>query len=277
MRETNQSVIPCTVAVLTHNSASTLVRALESVKDFAEIIVCDGSSTDSTRAIAQSYGAHILEQNRQFLDERGRIINFSGVRNQAFKAATQPWFFYVDSDEYISVELANAIRAIAQSQTEGIYKLFRRYVRPDGRVVDCATTYPNPSVRLCAKVSSNGFIKTVHERLEPKPGVIVKEITGTLFVPVGGRSGPGKEKGNRYVTIEVDRMVAGGKPFAMLFSYVAFRHVAISIKYAIRLMRILLLCRGVRMPLVIELERHRYHAQLIISLWKARTRFRTYL
>ncbi|MBI2603994.1 MAG: glycosyltransferase, partial [Candidatus Harrisonbacteria bacterium] len=54
--------IPCSVGVLTLNSAKTLARCLESFKDFAEIIVCDGNSTDDTVAIAKKYGAKVVKQ-----------------------------------------------------------------------------------------------------------------------------------------------------------------------------------------------------------------------
>ena len=40
--------IPCTVGIITHNNEATIERALESVKEFAEIIVCDGASTEKT-------------------------------------------------------------------------------------------------------------------------------------------------------------------------------------------------------------------------------------
>ena len=53
--------IPCTVGILTKNSGKTLKRALESVKDCAEIIISDGGSTDSTIIIAEKYADHIAK------------------------------------------------------------------------------------------------------------------------------------------------------------------------------------------------------------------------
>lgn len=274
MNNSSEEKILCTVSILTHNNAGTLARALESVKNFADILICDGGSTDETLAIAHRYGARVMTQEKQFLDEEGRIINFSGIRNQALEASMQPWFFYLDSDEYISDALAEEIRNITRSGTEGVYVLYRKYVLPDGRKVDCATTYPNPSVRLFAKASVKEFIKVVHERISPNPGITVVPLKGALYVPIGGSSGPGKKKGNRYIDLEVGRMANSGSSFWKIFFRVAFWHSMISIRYLGRLAKIFLFCRGVRMPLSIELERHRYHVRLIAVLWGNRKKFK---
>lgn len=265
--------IRCTVLILTRNSASTLARALESVKDFSDILVCDGSSTDGTLEIARKYGARIVPQKSAFLDLEGRIKDYSGVRNCALEEAREAWRFFVDSDEYISQALAEEIRGITKSRSEGVFRLFRRYVLPDGREVVCATTYPNPSVRLWHRDSVQGFIKMVHERIRPNAGVKIEDLKGALYVPVGGGSGPGKKKGNRYIELEVAQMITSGKSFSRLFFYVVFWHAQVSIRYALRLVCIRIFCRGVRMPLAIELERHRYHLRLVGDMWRKRKLF----
>ena len=86
------NMIPCTVGILTKNSGLSLRRTLESVKDFLEIIICDGGSTDDTIAIAREYGARIVPQNKEFLDTDGYIQDFSAVRNQTLAAATFDWY-----------------------------------------------------------------------------------------------------------------------------------------------------------------------------------------
>jgi glycosyltransferase involved in cell wall biosynthesis len=49
--------IRCSVGILTYNSGKNLRRALESVKNFSNIIIADGGSTDDTLQIAAEYGA----------------------------------------------------------------------------------------------------------------------------------------------------------------------------------------------------------------------------
>ena len=54
--------IACTVEILTWNSEKTLKACLESVKDFDDIIILDGNSTDKTLEIANNYRARIIKQ-----------------------------------------------------------------------------------------------------------------------------------------------------------------------------------------------------------------------
>lgn len=274
MNEADKAKIPCSVLILSFNNEATIERALQSVADFDEVIVCDGGSTDATRDIAARYGARLMDQPLEYKDVDGRIKDFSGVRNHVYRQIRNPWFLFVDSDEYLSTELRDEIRAITRTEQEGVYTLFRTYVLPDGRPVDCATTYPNPSVRFCATRSSDGFVKPIHERIEPHAGAPLRILKGTLYVPIGGVSGPGRAKGDRYIAIEVSRAVLGGQPFWRVFMRVLVRHVLVSFRYALRHIRILLFCRGVRMPFAVEWERHVYHARLIHAFWSRRKEFK---
>src|SRR5690606_33501569 len=91
---------------LTYNSADTLAEALESVKDFGEILISDGGSSDATLEIARRYGCRVMSQS----NPGHPIRNFSFERNRMVEAATYDWFFYIDSDERASPELIEAIR-----------------------------------------------------------------------------------------------------------------------------------------------------------------------
>ena len=51
--------IKCSVPLLTLNSEKTLARCFESVKDFEDILIVDGNSTDTTHDIAKKFGIPI--------------------------------------------------------------------------------------------------------------------------------------------------------------------------------------------------------------------------
>ena len=262
--------IPCTVSILTRNSATTLARCLESVKEFSDVLISDGGSTDATLEIARRFGARVIRQDPRFLSGEGRIEDYAAVRDQALGEAKEAWFFFLDSDEYVSTELVAEIRCITSSKPAGVFILYRKYVLQDGRVVDCSTTYPNPSMRLFARAAVKGFRKRIHEVIVPKEGVVPQSVKGDLYVPLDGDIEFWRTKRDRYIALEVKRLTSGTRAFWPLIIKVLFRHAAISAHYALRHIRILLFCRGVKMPFAHEIERHRYHLRLVVALWRAR-------
>lgn len=250
--------IPVTVAILTHNSAATLTRALESVKDFAEIIVCDGQSTDETLAIARAFGARVLRQGTQFLADNGRIQNFSGVRNQTLAAATNEWFFFLDSDEYIGSDLAGEIFEKTRGEPAA-YWIPRKYVYR-GAVVDCSVTYPSQQMRFFHTSVARGFIKKVHEKIELHSGIVPRWLTWPMFVPVPDTVEECVAKWRGYLAIERTLRM----PIS-LWQWIlgALKDAGIAALYLARLLRIIVLCRGTRLPISYELARVWYQWELI--------------
>lgn len=158
--------IPCTVGILTFNSAETLPRALESIKDFEEIIICDGGSTDATISIAKECGCKVINQDKQAKNANNTIRDFSMVRNQCLNDATFDWFLYIDSDEEASPELVDEIRYIVGAPLDKyIYKIpIRIFI--GGYMVKYSSNYPGYQTRFFNKKSGARFVKPVHERIE---------------------------------------------------------------------------------------------------------------
>jgi len=265
----NKPTISCTIGMLTKNSGATLGRALESVKNFSDIVICDGGSTDDTLNIAKKYGARIIEQDPKYLDSQGRISDFAAVRNQTLAIAKERWFFFLDSDEYISEELEVEIRRVTTERDSGVFTLYRRYMY-EGEEIMCSTTYPNPNRRLFAVTSVTGFIKKVDERIAFKKEVVPEDIRGALYVPVDGTQGPSPSKTGYYVNLHLEQIKVSNKPFYKDFLTTLYRNSAVSALFFLRLIRIYLFCRGKKMPLRIELNRHVYHLRFIIAMWRRR-------
>lgn len=158
--------IKATVGILTFNSEKTLPRALESVKDFAEIVICDGGSTDATLSVAERYGCTIVNQDKQAKNVDNTIRDFSMVRNQCLGAASFDWFLYIDSDETASPEMVDEIRRITESPLKNyVYKIPIRIFIGD-HMIKYSSNYPGYQTRFFNKKSDAHFIKTVHERIE---------------------------------------------------------------------------------------------------------------
>lgn len=155
--------IRCTVGILTYNSDDSLERCLASVEGFAEIIIADGGSTDGTLAIASRYGCRIIEQSRQGMP----IESFALEKNRLFDAATNDWFFCLDSDEFMSPELKEEIRLVcARPEPEHYaYRVPWRTTSPDGSMVyrPFKTYY---QYRFFNKQSGGRFVRKIHERVE---------------------------------------------------------------------------------------------------------------
>ncbi len=106
-------MIPCSVYIVTLNCGAWLQETLESVKDFAEVIILDSGSTDNTYAIAQSFpNTHISHQDWQ---------GYAGQKSLALAQCLQDWVLNLDGDEVLSAELKTEIeRTIQDNQIDAL-------------------------------------------------------------------------------------------------------------------------------------------------------------
>lgn len=262
--------ISCSVEILTRNSAATLERCLDSIKDFSEIIVLDGNSTDKTLNIAREYGAKIYKQYET--DEPDvRIADFSEVRNKGLRLAQYDWFMFIDSDEYLSPEAVQEIRAIVGSshpsapnergspagggRTARAFWQPRKYVL-NGKVIQCATTYPNKQIRFFWRGAATGFVKSIHERIDLEAGVRVGTLHGVEYVPLGSLHEM-DQKWRRYRELEVSRY-RDARPKKLL--RLVFWHSLILLRVFSRYARNLFFCRGKKLPFRYEFIRHKHTA-----------------
>ncbi|MBI4134789.1 MAG: glycosyltransferase [Candidatus Sungbacteria bacterium] len=164
--------IPASVQILTRNSAATLRRALQSARDFSEIVVCDGGSTDDTYIIAEQYDARIVRQDPSCLHQDGSIKDFSCVRNSAAAESSHDWILYIDSDESVPPELLAEIRDFFRAGRHEVYGGMRvpAAIIADGRRVRYSSNYPGYQVRFFNRIAGK-FQKPVHERFFANSGM----------------------------------------------------------------------------------------------------------
>lgn len=257
--------IPATLTILTKNSGQTLEKALESAKDFEDIVICDGGSSDNTLDIAQRFGANVISQNPAFLED-GKIFDYAGVRNQTYDAAKYNWIFWLDSDEYASDVLIKRIQNIIEERGadgQGAFWVNRKYVI-DGTIIDCAATYPNRQMRFFAKSSTEHFVKRVHERIKLRPGVQPEFIKEVMYLPFE----PDIEAIRRKWDYQIAVAAAQAAPLTLVkFLFGLFDTVKVSLLWFSRLAYNSLFCSGTKMPFKFEMERHRFHLKLMEALW----------
>ncbi len=261
------SKILCTVGILTFNSEKYIRRALESVKDFDDILICDGGSTDSTIAIAREYGARVIEQDVQFKNANGSLRDYSGVRNQCLDHANHSWFLYIDSDEAASPLLVEEIRTETMADSTNIaYRIPERMILADVMILH-SSNYPGYQYRLLRADKETTFKKTVHERPFFKD---VHPCIGTLTGPwyVFWTTSEINTYGSRvrkYIELESER----AKEMSVAHYLVSFvpRNIKFMAGIGLRTLRNRI-CYPAHtcMPLSIEVGRIRYHLDLMTSI-----------
>jgi glycosyltransferase involved in cell wall biosynthesis len=115
-------VLPVTVIVPARNEARNLPRCLDSLRGVGEVYVVDSQSTDETRAIAESFGARVV----QFHYPGG----WPKKRQWAMESLpiAYDWIFLLDADEVVTPELVSEIReAIQNPQIVGYHICLQMY------------------------------------------------------------------------------------------------------------------------------------------------------
>lgn len=92
------------VVIMANNEEEFIERCIKSSMWADEILVVDSGSTDRTKEIAASLGATVYEQKW--------LGSFGAQRHKAIELAKNDWIFWLESDEIISEELKNSIRAL---------------------------------------------------------------------------------------------------------------------------------------------------------------------
>lgn len=98
--------------MIVKDESARLGECLDSVHAIVdEIVVGDTGSTDDTAAIAQHYGARVLEV--PWRDD------FADARNRVLAAATGDWLLHLDADEVVDPNGARRIRELVDADGDG--------------------------------------------------------------------------------------------------------------------------------------------------------------
>jgi len=239
------------------------------LKDFDDIIILDGNSTDRTLEISRAYGARIFPQ-KNTIEKNVRIEDFSAVRNLGVKQARHEWFTFVDSDEYLSLEAVEEIRNIISKQGSVLgdskeecraFRRPRKYLLQN-EIIDRATTYPNYQLRLFYLPSTIGFAKKVHEIMKLKPGTKVCNLQSPEYVPLPSIEVT-KRKSRRYLDIQQESLK--NLTFNRLVRGIRSNSLK-TVKYFLKYIWISVSQKGKIMPLSYELHNMFYHVRLMCRM-----------
>ncbi|MBP9850855.1 MAG: glycosyltransferase [Candidatus Peribacteraceae bacterium] len=259
--------IPCSVLVLTRNSASSLERCLKPLADFAEIVVHDANSEDNTVEIAQKFGAKIFQQY-DTEEKSVRVKDFTEMRLKQRAAASYDWVMYIDSDEELSAEAAAEIGEVLQTaHPKTIIKIPRIQViegipRTRGQLT--SDVMPRIHNRTSGATLRKG--KTVHEKYEYDESFTELPLKSPLYVPIPSVAEL-RSKDDRYLTLEVERMKRDGYTWRQYVRWMLFREPLIMLVTTLRiLVRLPVLFQKDAIPVAYHWRYVRYHYRLFRAM-----------
>lgn len=222
--------IPCSVLVLTRNSAASLERCLRPLADFTEIVVHDANSEDDSVAIARQFGAKVFKQY-DTEEKSVRVKDFTEMRLKQRAAATYDWVLYIDSDEELSQEAVAEIRTIlATALPKTIIKIPRVPVIegvPRTRGDIYSEVMPRIHHRGSGATLQKG--KAVHEKYQYDETFTEISLKAPLYVPLPDVIDL-RSKDDRYITLEIERMRRDGYSWSHYLRWMLVREPLIMLQ-----------------------------------------------
>jgi glycosyltransferase involved in cell wall biosynthesis len=155
------SKIPVSVAIVTKNEARNIKDALESVKDFDDIVVVDSISSDNTIEICREYTDRVYEQEWQ---------GYAAQKQTAIDHAKNKWVLILDADERVTPELKQEImEKINENSLSGFYIPRKNFFL--GKWIRNSGWWPDYTLRLFRKEVSKMEPRAVHEKINVKGAV----------------------------------------------------------------------------------------------------------
>lgn len=153
------------VAIITCNEEAVIADAVKSAAFADEVVVLDSGSTDRTCALAQELGAKVFSQE---------WLGFGRQKQRAVELCSNDWIFVLDSDERITPELAEEIRALLAGAPDRTGYNVARLNWFFGKPIRHCGLYPDHTVRLFNRTKGRFTEDAVHEKvvLDGEPGTL---------------------------------------------------------------------------------------------------------
>jgi len=133
-----------------HNEEKLIKRALDSLRGVADeiLIMHDGPCSDNTLKIARKYTSKIII-NKENIGLPGPILPV------LLRKAKGPWILKIDADEFLSKEMRDNIRKLAENKEVSAYTF--RWLLWDGKKYVTKNLPRKPSLYRKSKISYLGF------------------------------------------------------------------------------------------------------------------------
>lgn len=134
-RGPNTGSVKITVLILAQDESLNIGRCIESAGWARQVVIIDSGSSDNTIELAKRSGAEAVNTYwRGFGPQRDFALSLEQVRHE--------WVFFLDADEWVSVELAEEIAEAVTSRNYAAYWQYKRLIF-QGRWIRHCGWYPS--------------------------------------------------------------------------------------------------------------------------------------
>jgi glycosyltransferase involved in cell wall biosynthesis len=156
------------VVIVTKDEERNIKDALESVREFEEVVVLDAFSADGTVEICRRYTPKVFQQEWK---------GYARQKQAAVDLAKKEWVLILDADERVTPELKSELAGkIGEGRRDGFYVPRKNFFL--GKWIRHSGWWPDYILRLFRKEVSHVEYREVHEK------VVVKGSVGYLKGPI---------------------------------------------------------------------------------------------
>lgn len=162
-------MIPVSVVIVTKNEEKNIRDALESVKDFEDIVIVDSFSKDRTLETCKEFTNRVFQHEWQ---------GYARQKQMAVDYAERPWVLILDADERVTQELKKEIleKITLNSKLKTQNSIYSGFYVPRknfflGRWIKHSGWWPDYTLRLFRKDLSFVEQREVHEKVIVKGSV----------------------------------------------------------------------------------------------------------
>lgn len=150
------SKLQVSVLIIAQNAQAFLPRCLDSLRDFAEVVIIDGGSTDNTLQICKEYPNVVVHHNPW--------PGFIAQRNFSLTKASHDWCLMLDSDERVTPELVSEIQKTITNPGEAVMYRVVRTEYFEGHAIESGFGASNYQERLFlrSRVVYGGGVHHIH-------------------------------------------------------------------------------------------------------------------
>ncbi len=190
------------LVMITLNAEQHLADCLASARDIVqEILIVDSGSTDQTVAIAESFGARVIQQP---------FLGFRDQKQFAVDQATHDHILVMDADESLSPELITSIRQLGEEwQVDACW--INRLNHFAGRPIRHGGWHPDRIVRLFDRRICSYGPATIHESIQVGPTVQTSILAGDLIHQAYQNQEELFRKQKRYSQLAAKELIRKGK------------------------------------------------------------------